>query len=84
MLDSSLIVGGRRFELGHSYFLSYCRTLEWAIQNVFGVCSRTEAYMAPELFQYGGPRPTTAVDMYSFGVLVWCGACDRPCAAGTK
>lgn len=36
--------------------------------------------MAPELFQYGGPRPTTAVDMYSFGVLVWCAACGRPCA----
>ena len=40
--------------------------------------------MAPELFQYGGPRPTTAVDMYSLGVLVWCAACDRhTCAAWT-
>jgi hypothetical protein len=26
--------------------------------------------MAPELFQYG-LRPTTAVDMFSFGVLAW-------------
>ena len=32
---------------------------------------RTEAYMAPELFHYGMMRPTTAVDMYSFGVLAW-------------
>ena len=30
--------------------------------------------MAPELFQYRSPRPTTAVDMYSLGVLVWCAA----------
>lgn len=29
--------------------------------------------MAPELFEYGAKRPTTAVDMFSYGVLMWCG-----------
>lgn len=28
--------------------------------------------MCPEVFQYNGPRPTTAVDMFSYGVLAWC------------
>lgn len=37
------------------------------------VCAgRTAAYMCPELFKYEGPRPTTAVDMFSYGVLTWC------------
>ena len=32
--------------------------------------------MAPELFHYGEIRPSTAVDMFSFGVLAWyCPCC---------
>lgn len=33
--------------------------------------ARTQAYMARELFK-PTERPTTAVDMYSFGILAWC------------
>ncbi len=36
--------------------------------------------MAPELFEYGAKRPTTAVDMFSYGVLMWCG----PAAPGVS
>lgn len=34
--------------------------------------------MCPEVFQYNGPRPTTAIDMFSYGVLAWCAlhVCD--------
>ena len=36
--------------------------------------------MCPEVFRYNGPRPTTAVDMFSYGVLAWCALhmCDTP------
>ena len=33
--------------------------------------ARTQAYMARELVM-PTERPTTAVDMYSFGILAWC------------